>query len=143
VPDLAVARGFDAYGHPTEAWTQNVAGFTTSTSGTTAGTLVNPGGQDPTGTTTIAPPYCISDAYGQFQVTPKGTQTTTGNLRTVYFQKNYPMVRPVLCVMSLATSAAAAGGTLTLTMTTTAFTMKVGTKLTSSGAVTNIGYSIF
>jgi len=142
MPDLAVPLGYDAYGHPNPGWTQNVAGFTATTSGTTAGTLVNPGGQDPTGTTTVAPPYCVSDAYGQFKITPKGTQTTTGNLRTIYFQQPYVMVRPVTCTMSLATSNAAAGGTLTLTMTPTSFTMKVGTKLTSSGAITNIAYFI-
>jgi hypothetical protein len=142
MPDLAVPKAYDAYGHPNDAWTQGVAGFKVTSSGTAAGTIVNPGAQDPTGTTNIAPPNCVSDAYGQFSVTPKGTQTTTGNLRTIYFQNPYPMIRPVLVAMTLATSGAASGGTLTITMTTTSLTIKVGTKLASSGAVTNISYVI-
>jgi hypothetical protein len=142
MPQLAVPSGFDAYGHRSDPFTQNVAGFKASTSGTAPGTIVNPGGQDPTGTTNVTPPFCVSDAVGQFQITAKGTQTTTGNLRTIYFSNPYPMVRPVLATMSLATSGAAAGGTLVITMTTTSLTLKVGTKLTSSGAVTNVAYTI-
>jgi hypothetical protein len=142
MPDLAVPVGYDTYGHDNSPWTQNAAGFKASTSGTAAGTIVNPAGQDPTGTTNINPPFCVSDSVGQFQVTPKGTQTTTGNLRTIYFQNPYPMVRPVLAVMSVATSDAAAGGTLVITMTKTSLTLKVGTKLASSGAVTNVAYRI-
>jgi hypothetical protein len=142
MPDLAVPKAYDAYGHPNDAWTQNVAGFKATSSGTAAGTIVNPGTQDPTGTTVATPPSCVSDAYGQFSVTPKGTQTTTGNLRVIYFQNPYPAVRPVLATCSLATSNAASGGTLTLTMTPTSLTIKVGTKLASSGAVHNLSYVI-
>lgn len=142
MPDLAVAKGYDAYGHSNDPYTQNVAGFKASTSGTAPGTIVQPAGQDPTGTTNLSGAFGISDGCGQFQLTPKGTQTTTGNLRTIYFQQPYDMVRPVLATFSLATSGAASGGTLLITMTTTSLTFKVGTKLASSGTVHNVSYRI-
>jgi hypothetical protein len=142
MPDLAVNKGYDAYGHPNDAWTQTVAGFKATSTGTAAGTVVNPGTQDPTGTTVVAPPNCVSDAYGQFSITQKGTQTTTGNLRVIYFQNPYPVVRPVSVTCSLATSNAASGGTLTVTMTPTSLTIKVGTKLASSATVHNIAYVV-
>jgi hypothetical protein len=141
MPDLAVPRAYDAYGHPNDWTTQNAAGFKATSSGTAAGTIVNPGTADPTGATGAVPPSCVADGYGQFTVTPKGTQTT-GALRTVYFQNPYPVVRPVLVTVTNASTNAASGGTVTVTMTPTSLAISVGTALASSGAVHNIAYTI-
>lgn len=144
MPDLAVPKGYDAYGHPNDQYSQNIAGFTATSSGTAAGTIVNPGTADPTGTTNVAPPFCVSDAYGAFQITCKGTKST-GALRNIYFQKPYSQVRPVLCAITTNTSTpAAAGGTLTITMTLTRLQISVGTGLptSTSGPTYNITYVI-
>lgn len=136
---LAANIGYDTYGHRTD-WTlaQN-AGFTGATSGSAAGTVVNPGTADPTGTTTLTPPNAISDGYGQFQITTAGSQTT-GALRTIYFQNPYPVARPA--VVSVTTTAgAAAGGTITVTCTTASLAISVGSGLTTSTTY-NIAYAI-
>jgi hypothetical protein len=130
MPDLAVTKAYDAYGHANDAWTQNVAGYTAATTGTAPGTLVNPGTADPTGTTNVTIPNCISDGYGQFAITTAGTQTT-GALRTVYFQNPYPVLRPVLVLVST-TAGVAAGGTITATMSLTNLAISVGTALTTA-----------
>jgi hypothetical protein len=128
MPDLAVPKAYDAYGHPNDAFTQNVAGFTATSSGTAAGTVVNPGTSDPTGTTQLTPPWCVSDAYGQFQITTAGSQVSNHAVRTIYFQKRYPAVRPALVTIT-ATSGAAITSTLTVTMTLTS--LKIVNKSTA------------
>jgi hypothetical protein len=138
----AALKGYDAYGHPNDAWIQANSGYTTSTSGTAAGTVVNSGSADPTGTTNIQAPYMVSDGYGQFQITPKGVQKTGKWLRTIYFQKPYPAVRPVQVQITWATNDSVAGGTLTVTMTKTYLRIVNGTVLASSGKVFNISYQI-
>jgi hypothetical protein len=135
-------RSYDAYGHPTDPQRLQNSGYTTSTSGTKAGTLVNPGSADPTGTTNIVAPWMVADSYGQFQITPKGTQATSKNLRQIYFVNPYPAVRPSLVVVSLATNDAAAGGTITVTMTKSSLKLVNGTVLASSGSVKNIGFVV-
>jgi hypothetical protein len=132
MPDLAVPKSYDTYGHPNDAWTQNAAGFTASSSGTKAGTVVGGYTSDPTGTTQLAPPYCVSDAYGQFQITTAGTQASNHPLRTVYFQTPYPAVRPALATVTT-TAGGATTGTFTVTMTLTSLQIKVkGTALTTA-----------
>ena len=132
MPDLAVPRAYDSYGHPNDAWTQNAAGFTATSSGTKAGTIVAGYTSDPTGTTQITPPYCVSDAYGQFQITTAGTQASNHPLRTVYFQNPYPAVRPALATVTTLAGAATTG-TYTVTMTPSSLQIKVkGTALTTA-----------
>ena len=130
MPQLAVAKAYDAYGHPNDAWTQGIAGFTAATSGTAAGTVVNPGTADPTGTTTLTIPQCAADGYGQFLITTAGTQTT-GALRTIYFQQPYPVQRPALVTVST-TAGVAAGGVITVTMALTNLAISIGTALTTA-----------
>lgn len=133
MPDLAVPKSYDAYGHPNDAWTQGAAGFTATSGGTKAGTVVAGYTSDPTGTTQIAPPFCVSDAYGQFQITTAGTQASNHPLRTVYFQNPYPAVRPALATVTVAATGAATTGTYTVTMTPTSLQIKVkGTALTTA-----------
>lgn len=145
MPDLAVPKAYDAYGHPNDAWTQGYAGYTATSSGSSPGTVVNPGTADPSGTSNVAPPNCVSDAYGQFQITVKGTKST-GALRNIYFQKKYPVVRPVLVAISTNTSTpTSAGGTLTIRMYLDHLAISVGTGLgtgTTSGPTFNISYVI-
>ncbi len=140
---LGGGRTYDAYGHPTDPVALQNSGYAVATTGTAPSTIVNPGTNDPTGTTNIANPFMVSDSYGQFQITPKGTQSTTGILRTIYFTSPYPMVRPALVAITTNTGTpAAAGGTLVVTMEPNLLSIKVGTKLTSSGAVYNVAYTI-
>jgi hypothetical protein len=124
-------RTYDAYGHPNDAFANQNSGFSVSASSAVAGTIYNPGTADPTGSTNLVSPFVVSDAYGQFQITTAGSQTT-GALRTIYFSQPYQMVRPVLAVVTVASSGAAAGGTLTVTMTTTSLALSIGTGLTVS-----------
>lgn len=140
--NVGTPRAFDAYGHPTDAQALQNAGMTTSTSGTAAGTIVNPGSADPTGTTNIVAPWMASDAYGQMQITPKGTQKTSKVLRQIFFKNPFPAVRPALVTLTAASNDAAAGGTLTVTMTKTSLKIVNGTVLASSGAIYNLSYVI-
>jgi hypothetical protein len=140
--NVGTTRSYDAYGHPTDAQALVNSGLTTSTSGTAAGTVVNPGSADPTGTTNITAPWMASDSYGQLQITPKGTQKTGKVLRTIYFKNPFPAVRPALVTLTRATNDAAAGGTITVTMTKASLQIVNGTVLASSGVVYNLSYTI-
>jgi hypothetical protein len=138
MPDLAVPRGYDAYGHPNDWTTQNVAGFKATSGGTAAGTIVKGAAL---GTITLAPPYCVSDAYGQFTITPT-TLKTAALLFTVYFQNPYPFVRPVLATITGSAGLTSKGGTLTIAMTPTSLAITNATALVTSGAVYNVSYVI-
>jgi hypothetical protein len=139
---LGANKAYDAYGHPTDAQTQINSGFSTATTGSAAGTVVQTATADPTGTTNITQPYQVSDGYGQFQITTAGTQTT-GSLRTVFFQNPYPVLRPVLVVISTTAgvTGATAGGTVTVTMSLTSLNFSIGTALTTATTY-NISYVI-
>jgi hypothetical protein len=137
--NLGATKAYDAYGHPTDALTQINAGFTTATSGTAPGTVVQTATADPTGTTNITQPNQVSDGYGQFQITTAGTQTT-GSLRTVFFQNPYPVNRPVVATITT-TAGASAGGVLTLTLSPTSLNFSIGTALTTATTY-NIAFAI-
>lgn len=136
---------YDAYGHPQTAVTLQNSGYTVAVTGSTSktpSTIVNPGTNDATGTTNIAAPFMVGDSYGQFQITPAGTQSTTGLLRTIYFTAPYPMVRPALVAITTNTGTpAAAGGTLVVTMEPNQLSIKVGTHLTAA-TIYNVAYAI-
>ena len=138
MPDLAVPRGYDGYGHPNDWTTQNAAGFKATSGGTAAGTIVKGAAL---GTIALAPPYCVSDAYGQFTVTPTALKTAA-TLFTVYFANPYPFVRPALAVITGAAGTTSKGGTLTVTMTPTSLAVANATALVTSGATYNVSYVI-
>jgi hypothetical protein len=133
-------RGYDYYGHDNSASTQLNAGYTTATTGTAAGTVVNPGTADPTGTTNIVAPNAISDGYGQFTITTAGSQTT-GALRTIYFTSPYPALRPVQATISTTGGTVAAGGSFTTTMSLTSLAFSMNSALTTSTTY-NVTYQI-
>lgn len=122
---------YDAYAHNTDYLNIEGAGFTAATSGTAAGTVVNPGTADPTGTTTLTGAYGCSDSQGIILITTAGTQTT-GALRTIYFQNPYPWVPTGVSVTVSTEAGAAAGGTITTTVTNTSLAISVGTALTTA-----------
>lgn len=131
MPVQAQTRSVDAYGHPNDVQHTYGAGFTAATSGTAAGTVVNPGTADPTGTTNLVAPYGCNDSQGLIQITTAGTQTT-GALRTIYFSNPYAYV-PVGASVTVSTMAgAAAGGTITTTVTNSSLAISVGTGLTTA-----------
>lgn len=138
MPDLAVPKAYDAYGHPNDAWTQNVAGFKATSTGTTAGTIVKGAAL---GTLNVAAPNCVSDAYGQFTIVPTALKTSA-TLFTVYFQNPYPAPRPAFVTISGAAGTTSKGGTLTVTMTDTSLTVANATALVTSAAVYNVSYVI-
>jgi hypothetical protein len=130
MPVQAQYRNVDAYGHNADLQNTYGSGFTAAASGTTPGTVVNPGVADPTGTTNLTAPYGANDSNGLVQITTAGTQTT-GNLRVINFSNPYPYV-PTGVSVSLSTMAgAAAGGAITTTVTATGITVAVGTALTT------------
>jgi hypothetical protein len=142
MPLLGGTKGFDAAGHPTDPVVLSNAGFTVSTTsgGTTAGTIVNGGTNDPTGTTNITEPWMICDSYGQFQITTGGTQAHTNYLRVINFQKPYPVVRPCLVTVT-STGGVAKGGTITPTMSNTQLSIATQSSLVTSTTY-NIAYVI-
>lgn len=127
----ARTAGFDSTGHSRDLEVCHGSGFTSATSGTVAGTVVNPGTADPTGTTNLVMPFGASDSNGLFAITTAGTQTT-GALRTIYFQTPYPYVPTGVSVTVSTTAGAAAGGTITTTVTNTSLAISVGTALTTA-----------
>lgn len=127
----AQTRSVDAYGHNADLQNTYGAGFTAATSGTAAGTVVNPGTADPTGTTNLALPYGCDDSNGLIQITTAGTQTT-GALRTIYFQTPYSYVPTGVSVTVSTMAGAAAGGTITTTITNTSLAISIGTGLTTA-----------
>lgn len=124
-------RSYDATGHPRDLEVCTGSGFTAATSGTTAGTVVNPGTADPTGTTNLTIPFGASDSNGLISITTAGTQTT-GALRTIYFSNPYPYVPTGVSVSISTTAGAAAGGTITLTTTNSSLAISIGTALTTA-----------
>jgi hypothetical protein len=122
---------FDATGHTRDLEVCHGSGFTTATSGTAAGTVVNPGTADPTGTTNITIPFGACDSNGLISITTAGTQTT-GALRTVFFSNPYPYVPTGASVTVSTTAGAAAGGAITTTVTATSLAISVGTALTTA-----------
>lgn len=127
-------RTIDFYGHHGDYYAFTGSGFTpfvSAPSGTTAGTVVNPGTADPTGTQTA---FLGSDMYGQFTITTAGTQTT-GALRTLYFLNPIPALRPVSVAIFTA-AGALAGGAITYALTTASLAISIGTALTTATAYT-------
>lgn len=131
MPVQAQNRTVDAYGHPQDLQHTYGAGFTAATSGTAAGTVVNPGTADPTGTTNLTLPYGCDDSNGLIQITTAGTQTT-GALRTIYFSNPYAYVPAGVNVTVSTMAGAAAGGTITTTVTNSSIAISVGTGLTTA-----------
>jgi len=127
---LAAVKAYDTYGHPNDPFTQINSGFTAATSGTAAATVVNTATADPTGTTNLAAPWGCSDGHGLFQITTAGTQTT-GSLRTIYFNQPYAYV-PVAFATVSTTTGAAAGGTITTTITGSSLNVSIGSALTTA-----------
>lgn len=127
----ALNRMFDAYAHPNDLAACYGSGFTAATSGTAAGTVVNPGTADPTGTTNLLLPYGASDSNGLIQITTAGTQTT-GALRTIYFLTPYGWVPTGVSVTVSTMAGAAAGGTITTTVTNASLAISIGTALTTA-----------
>jgi hypothetical protein len=132
-------KGYDAYGHSNEASTQLNSLFTAASSGTAAGTVVNPGTADPTGTTNVVNPNIVTDGWGQFQITTAGSQTT-GALRNIYVTQPYAVARPVVATVTT-TAGVAAGGTITALMTLTEIEISVGSALTTATTY-NIAYQV-
>lgn len=128
------ARSFDFYGHTTDYYIATTAGYPpliSAASGSVAGTIVNPGTADPTGTTTN---ILGTDMYGQMTLTTAGTQTT-GALRTINFNNPIPGLRPFQIAI-FTSGGVAAGGAITATLTTAGIAISVGTALTTATAYT-------
>lgn len=127
-------RTWDFYGHSNDYYAITAGGFPpliSAASGTVAGTVVNPGTADPTGTTTA---ILGTDMYGQLTITTAGTQTT-GALRTINFANPIPGLRPVS--LAIFTGAGvAAGGAITYVLTTSGIAISIGTGLTTATAYT-------
>ena len=135
----AQLRTFDFYGHTTDYYAATGGGFTplvSAASGTVAGTVVNPGTADPTGTQTN---FLGTDMYGQFTITTAGTQTT-GALRNIYFSNPIPALRPV-SIQVFTAAGVQAGGSITYTLTTASLLISIGTGLTTATSYT-VAYAI-
>lgn len=127
-------RTIDFYGHPMDYYAftgQGYPTFISAASGTVAGTVVNPGTADPTGTQTA---FLGTDMYGQFSITTAGTQTT-GALRNLYFVNPIPGLRP-LAVQIYTAAGVQAGGAITWTLTTASLLLSIGTALTTATTYT-------
>lgn len=140
--NIATYVGVDATGHSTIPVTCANSGYIATSSGTAVGTVVNGGLADPTGTTNLNSPWVVTDSYGNFQITVKGAPNTAKVLRTIYFQKPYANIRPVLATITYASNNAAAGGTITVTMTTTSLAFTNGTAIATAHPLVNIAYQI-
>lgn len=130
----AVQCAIDAYGHFSEYYDATQSGypaFTSAASGTAAGTVVNPGTADPTGTQSA---FLGTDMYGQFTITTAGTQTT-GALRTLYFSNPIPALRPI-AIQIYTGAGAQAGGAITWVLTTASLAISIGSALTTATAYT-------
>jgi hypothetical protein len=131
MPNQAQLRSVDSYGHTQDIQTCYGSGFTAAASGTAAGTVVNPGTADPTGTTNLTIPFGANDSQGLISITTAGTQTT-GALRTIYFSNAYAFVPTGVSVTISTTAGAAAGGTITTTITNSSLAISIGTALTTA-----------
>ncbi len=136
----AVNRQYDAYGHTNDIQAAYGSGYTIATSGTAAATVVYPNTADPAGTASITNPFGAADSNGLIQIKTSGTQTT-GTLIVINFATPYPFVPTGAAATISTTAGAAAGGTLTLTVTNASLTIAVGTALTT-GTTYNIRYTI-
>jgi hypothetical protein len=124
----------DFYGHTNDYYAFVNGGYpplVSAASGTVAGTVINPGTADPTGTQTA---ILGTDMYGQLTITTAGTQTT-GALRTINFANPIPGLRPVQLAIYTA-AGVAAGGAITYTLTTSGIAISIGTALTTATAYT-------
>jgi hypothetical protein len=135
----AQPRQIDFYGHHEDYYQFTASGFpafVSAPSGTTAGTIVNPGTADPTGTQSA---FLGTDMFGQFTIVTAGTQTT-GALRTLFFTNPIPGLRPVLFEVFTA-AGVQAGGAKTYTLTTASVAFSIGTALTTATTYT-VAYHI-
>lgn len=135
-----IARAYDQYGHTNDIVAAYGSGFTVAASGTAKGTVVYPNTADPSGTANITEPFGACDSNGLIQVTTSGTQTT-GTLIVINFITPYPYVPTNAAATISTTAGAAAGGTLTLTLTNASLTIAVGSALTTATKY-NIRYTI-
>ena len=133
-------RTYDAYGHTQDIQVAYGSGFTVAASGTAVGTLVYPNTADPAGTASITNPFGAADSNGLVQIKTSGTQTT-GTLMVINFLTPYPYVPTGAACTISTTAGAAAGGTITLTVTNASLTIAIGTALTT-GTTYNVRYTI-
>jgi hypothetical protein len=128
------ARFVDFYGHTNDYYVATAGGYpplVSAASGTVAGTVVNPGTADPTGTQTN---ILGTDMFGQLTITTAGTQTT-GALRTINFANPIPGLRPAQLAIYTA-AGVLSGGAITYVLTTSGIAISIGTALTTATAYT-------
>ncbi len=127
----SLERRYDINQHPRDIEACYGSGFTVAASGTARSTVVYPNTADPSGTASITEPFGACDSNGLISVTTSGTQTT-GTLIVINFKTPYAFVPTGASVTISTTAGAAAGGTITTTLTNASLTIAVGTALTTS-----------
>jgi hypothetical protein len=121
-------RSWDYYGHPDDYFAAIGSGYpplVAAASGTVAGTVVNPGTGDPTGTTSA---ILGTDMFGSLVMTPAGTQSAAG-IRSIFFNQPIPALRPVSAALYVVSSGDQANASLNWNITLAALRFSVDNPL--------------